>query len=289
MFVILSHNGKFDDMTIKTIMLSVIISGLCQSFLSLIDLGQSGYRTAIYFNNPNQLGYWALLSASIVLVCVRKTQAQFLFQVLVFIVFLYLVSLSLSKAAILSFLMLVAIHCSRNLWHILIATIVGAVLIILVSDWLLFLDIVDRLQTVGQDSDDSAVGRGYNRLWLYPQYIILGAGEGGFQRFSNVSIELHSTFGTVLFSYGVIGAILFGLILWRLYRLADLWVFAYLIPVLVYGATHQGLRFSFIWVLFSVIAVCGTKRGLNKTKGKRLLRLRTRFSRPARTTPHPSA
>ena len=52
--------------------------------------------------------------------------------------------------------------------------------------------------------------RGYNRIYEYPEQILLGAGERGRWRFGpGHEHELHSSFGTVLFSYGIVGFVLF--------------------------------------------------------------------------------
>lgn len=71
---------------------------------------------------------------------------------------------------------------------------------------------------------------------------------------------MHSTVGTVLFSYGVIGTFLFGIVLWRIYRRSGFANFLYLAPAFAYGLTHQGLRFSLLWVLFAALAVTGRQR-----------------------------
>ena len=89
-----------------------------------------------------------------------------------------------------------------------------------------------------------------------------GAGEGGLYRFGEVDSdlqihEIHSTFLTILFSYGLFGAAAFAAAIWRLYRLSSAGTFLYVIPPFVYGLTHNGLRFSFLWLLLAVIAVLG--------------------------------
>jgi len=98
--------------------------------------------------------------------------------------------------------------------------------------------------------------RNYNRIAEYYEYTVLGAGEGDLDRFRQsygANLEIHSSIGTVFFSYGVIGLTLFILFLGNLAFRAKLAMGIYLIPALVYGLTHQGLRFSFFWLLIGCL------------------------------------
>ena len=136
-----------------------------------------------------------------------------------------------------------------------------------------------RLQDIGQQQDDNLYARGYIRIWYYPEYIVVGAGEGALYRFaenSDPDHELHSTVGTILFSYGVIGLITFGAAILCLYRMSTDGRFLYLLPPLLYGLTHQGLRFSFFWLLLSVIAILGAMDGGAASSRKNRDRLTTR-------------
>jgi hypothetical protein len=105
----------------------------------------------------------------------------------------------------------------------------------------------------------------------YPEYMILGAAEGALYRFnesdfSDVRYEVHSTFGTILFSYGLIGSALFCLAMWQLYKISHLRYCMYVFPAFLYGLTHQGLRFSLLWLLFAVIALLGVARRRQKAQ-----------------------
>ena len=53
------------------------------------------------------------------------------------------------------------------------------------------------------DNDNNLEARNYNRIWENPEYLILGAGESGLGRFGNDTNEIYSTFGSILFSYGL--------------------------------------------------------------------------------------
>jgi len=98
--------------------------------------------------------------------------------------------------------------------------------------------------------------RGYDRIWRNQQYLVLGAGEGGLSRFDDTayvkSMEIHSSAGTVLFSYGVVGSMLFLVFMWRVIRGARVRLMITLLPPLLYTGAHQGLRFTMLWIVLAV-------------------------------------
>ena len=99
--------------------------------------------------------------------------------------------------------------------------------------------------------------RGYIRLIQNPQFLAFGAGEGGFARLTRIAEkqddELHSTLGTILMSYGLVGLGLFGLLLLVIFGRARLASIAYLGPVMLYGITHVGVRFSEFWIFLALV------------------------------------
>jgi hypothetical protein len=114
-----------------------------------------------------------------------------------------------------------------------------------------------RLSGLGQQEDDSLLHRGYIRLIQHPQYLAFGAGEGGFERLSQDAKkqgkELHSTLGTILMSYGLIGLGLFAMLMLVIFGRAPLASIAYLVPVMMYSITHVGIRFSEFWVFLGLV------------------------------------
>src|SRR5262249_31537568 len=133
-----------------------------------------------------------------------------------------LAAISLSKAAILSFGLLMCLHFTKNPKLLVVIVALSLPIVALTSASGLADRVSERIEAIGQQTDDSAAGRGYNRIIDYPQYLILGAAEGGYDRFVNIHLELHSTLGTIFFSYGIVGSCLFLLCMWRLYRQAGL-------------------------------------------------------------------
>lgn len=261
-FIILALSARFGEQAVKIILFAVVVS-LAVQFALAILFKYSGVvgaaRSIMFFNNPNQLGYWALLSASVFCVLSRSLKVRTFTHLAVFALSFFLVAISLSKAATVALLLLFLLHFGRKPWHFILAAMVALISIGVVQEESFVTNLVDRLSDIGSQSDDSAAGRGYDRIWNYPKYLFFGAGELGLQRFPMNTVELHSTLGTVLFSYGMIGTFLFGTVLWCLYRRAGLANLLYLAPAFVYGLTHQGLRFSLLWVLFAALAIAGRR------------------------------
>lgn len=260
-FVILALYDRIGERALKVILFGTFAAVLLQVFLAILfgpesfKQSERAIRSILFFNNPNQLGYWALLSATIFALLSKRVTVPVIVQLIFFSVTFYLVAIALGKAATVSFFFLLAIHFTRRPSHLVLAIIVGLVGFMVIQDSEMIDRLAHRLADIGGQEDDSAAGRGYNRILVYPEYLLLGAGERGYSRFVGVTNELHSTFGTIIFSYGFIGAVIFTAMLYRLYRIAGFANFMYLGPPFLYGLTHQGLRFSLLWVLFAVAAI----------------------------------
>jgi hypothetical protein len=110
-----------------------------------------------------------------------------------------------------------------------------------------------RIAGFGERQADSLAERGYDRIWEHPEYLLYGAGEGGPERFTSYANEIHSTFATVLHSYGFLGFFLFISLLWLIFRRAERRHLAYFMPLCLYGVTHQGLRDTLLWVFFGIV------------------------------------
>lgn len=260
-FIILTFHALAREKALKILILGTVLSLAIQVTLSLAIVGAGGSgRSSLFFNNPNQLGYWGLLSVSIFCVLSRTVNIRVVWHLVIFVLGFYLVALSLGKAATVALGLLFVLHFSKKWWHFVLAAICGAILLLVLQDQPILQDLVARLSNIGEQRDDSIAGRGYARIWSRPEYLLFGAGEFGLSRFPGEIVEMHSTVGTVLFSYGVIGTFLFGIVLWRIYRRSGFANFLYLAPAFAYGLTHQGLRFSLLWVLFAALAVTGRQR-----------------------------
>ena len=231
-----------------------------QLFWVLFIGGESLIRNSGTFNNPNQLGYWALLGAcGLLLLCYGRRMT--LFDFIGFMCAMILALESLSRAVILSFaFILVLLMVGHYVGTTLKIAMVCFVFLLGLVQFLLFGQIslvptnADAIQGVmdrieGTQTPTTALEkRGFDRIIDHPQYLLFGSGEGAYYRFSPVSLELHSGIGTVLFSYGILGLTLFGIFSVSVFRKAPWPLWLTLIAVSLYGLTHQHIRFTWFWV-----------------------------------------
>jgi hypothetical protein len=233
---------------------SIVASVGLQVALSLVHADPVGRRQVLFFNNPNQLGYWALLSGSIFFLCRTQVRISPVIEGLFSLGILYLAALSLSKAAIVSMVPLLGLAFSDKPRRVLGLIALGTALVLILNQTPLLERVQQRVENIGEQSDDSFVSRGYDRIWRYPQYVVVGSGEGAFDRFDWERSELHSSVGTVLFSYGVVGLAFFASVVWGIYRASGFYAVCFLVPAFAFGLAHQGLRASPLWILFAVAA-----------------------------------
>ncbi len=222
------------------------------------------------FNNPNQLGYWALLLMAC-LVVVKDREGLGPVDVLALGAGFYITAASLSKAASISamvLLLLAAVACGlRRSAGVLLGAALALGLSLQVAtggaiERIAALDTIgaltQRLQNIGKQRDDSVLARGYPRLIENAEYLAFGAGEGSFARLNEdgSSKEFHSTIGNLLMSYGVPGVALFAALIIVVCAAAPKSML-YLVPIMLYGLTHMGLRFSLFWVFIGLVYAQG--------------------------------
>jgi hypothetical protein len=263
LFLCVSHIVNTHPSAKKTILWAIIGSVLLQFILIPIS-STPAFRQSLFFNNPNQLGYWSVLCATIFLFLVQEEKLNKYIYIMFTGVVMILAGLSLSKAAIVSIFLLYFIYYSNR-------PIVGILFLISIIGTFLFAgeieqvsNVVDRLADLGSAGDDNASGRGYNRIWEWPEYAWLGNGEGALERFGE-DHEIHSTMGTLFFSYGPIGLFLFLTIFIRFFFTKGLASVLPFIPIFAYSLTHQGYRFSLFWLLLSLVSTYKYKQKTEAT------------------------
>lgn len=244
---------------------SVSVNGV-----SLQEAGQG--RTTGAFNNPNQLGYFSVCFLSLTYLLYRHGHLKYIVAVGMFAIAIFLSIASLSKAAmvanfVVAFLAIkpVRLGASKNsilssvgvpLFWILI-TILGLSYILALYvegafDGYLF---VKRLQGMMSEGDSSLEARGY---FVFLEgttlQILFGFGSKGIADI--LGHEVHSTLASVLNNYGLVGFLLFSsalvawaVNLWRAYGFIGMCCLSG--PVMLYGITHNGIRFTAFWILFS--------------------------------------
>jgi len=257
------YKEKIIEITYKSVLLSVII----QTVNYFVNGGFSGGRITGSFNNPNQLGYYSLLMIAFLMFISYHLKVSFKWFIIVIILSMILNFASLSKAAIISSLGLVFLYFfsknknksfKRKLILILIFVLLLSVVIYnttqIIQNNSLINSVQRRIQNIGKDSDDNLEGRGYYRIYEYPEYWLFGAGEGEYSRFRYGEIEFHSTLGNIQVSYGLVGILLF-INLMRLALKNDRYRSWYILfMIMLYGLTHNGIRNSLFWILLALMA-----------------------------------
>lgn len=239
-------------------------------WLTLIESGW-GSRATGSFNNPNQLAYFSLLCIILLILAHEVLQPRVSFTALAILAGLFLIVMSMSRAAIVA---AGVVLVGTLLWPpaegakrkrfpraiILTAAVVAVLFLIRLqafAESALLQPIVERAHAASGGNFESV--RGYDRITEHPEYWFQGAGEGAYWRFDATN-ELHSTLGNVQVSYGLIGTVLFGIMLYSVLRGAST-KYAYVIAaVLAYGLAHNGLRNTVFWILLAVLASFGTDR-----------------------------
>ncbi|MFC3580134.1 O-antigen ligase family protein [Sphingomonas hylomeconis] len=232
-----------------------------------LRVGGSGgmLRSIGTFRNPNQLAYWGIIVLSLLLV-LRRNKPR-LIDVPVMLMVLYCEVAAASRAGLISTLVLIMIWAWFYLstpTKRLMGMALGTLLIVGVytsNNILRAAESGAESSAIGErlqnDNDESQVEeRNYDRLYRFYQYTVLGSGEGQISRFvrqGQANMEIHSTFGTLLFSYGIPGLGLFLLFIVTIFRRVELQFAVYLLPALLYGVTHQGLRFTLFWALVGIM------------------------------------
>jgi hypothetical protein len=244
--------------TAWSIVLSILLQTLASLQLSHHYLN-TAFRATLFFKNPNQTAYYAVLAGSLLVTCARANQLPSLLRILsplLFVGLIYITALTQSRAGLAAVTVLIAIFAIRR---ISTAVILGAILFVAAHSSLaqqLMEVVAERLEQKQTNFQEELAYRGYARLWQNSEFLLFGAGEGAYERFEALwGKELHSTFGNVLMSYGFVGLALLLWFFWKLVRTCGIEALIAFLPPFLYGLTHNGIRQSEFWLLAG-LSVC---------------------------------
>ena len=252
-----NYSKKFNTILygLGTAILIILISVLNEYFFGTI-----GYRFKGYFNNPNQLGYFSVCCFSLIYLFYRNLYISY-YLMIIFITIVVLFSiLTLSKAAFISLFLciLFAIKPYNYKYSKIIILIFFLAVLFLMT--IFYNQIIDtnvyyRLVNVFNESDSSMEVRGY-LIFFEANLANAIFGMGPQKVYEIRGYEVHSTFMMILSYYGFIGFLIFGLLM--LYWILDIrksygiiGVICICAPSLLYGLTHNGIRFSMFWIIFA--------------------------------------
>lgn len=265
--VFLYHPSPLPYFT-AAVRLALLFSGLGVLFSLVVPgvmLDSGSLRVTGFFNNPNQLAHYNLCMIA-ALIILKKGQLDInvldLSAAVSGVVGL-LVASSLGGVAGLILLILAIFFGNksgvRKLANLaLVFLILGATVVAFnlytggaISDRL-----EGRLDVVDRKVDQIVSERKYDRMIAYPQYLWVGAAEGATRRFpGHGGGEIHSSLGTLLFSYGLVGLGLFSILLLKAVRYAPLYARLCIAAPLLYSVTHMGLRTTAFWFLIALMLV----------------------------------
>ncbi len=270
---------------VKTIRLSIFFTLLLQ-FGFLLSSGLNfNTRNMLFFNNPNQLGYFAIAVINIYFILgvnqpqnIKRDMIDIVQNIMVYSFAFILLLFSSSKASLVSYVIIVMFILYIELiqrfsyWKLFISSLITLVLVAFIFINMQTIikfsentELFNRTANVGTESDDSLAGRGYDRIIQYQEYTILGAGEGDFERFplSHHKGELHSTIANIFFSYGLVGFFIFILIFTNSKQFYIRRILFYMSPILIYGLSHNGIRSPLFWIALALSLVYSKKENNN--------------------------
>lgn len=251
-------------------------------------VGVGGYtwwpRYEYFFNGPNQLAYFVICMAVVFFVVNKARPNLMFFMVYALAVFIVISTGARSAYVGMAPLVLIFMYVFRKNWlHLLVLLAIPFVVNLSFSKLCLPFYVapdvkyvqnscghnvsnntINRINNLSMDREEKSANsvweqfaaRGYTRLYKYPEYILFGSGQGGDERFGEVSgyvYEIHSSITAILFYYGVLGFFLFFKFIYDLFRVKSNLIF--LIPAFAYGLFTYGLRAPYFWIMLAFVAV----------------------------------
>ena len=283
MLVILFLYYKNVEKFLKTFYCGIVTSIFVQSILFFFVSGDET-RTTLFFNNPNQLGYYSLLCLAFLMIIERKINVKTSIFILSVICSFFLIFVSASLGAITGalFIYISYILIAKKKgwikyfsWLTVLFSILFVYLLItnnpiVYNRFEILNKIIWRFQNSNVYGEGFITERAYDRIINHPEYWLFGAGEGLYTRFNSLADhEIHSTLANIFFSYGLIGFILFLTMLVYIIK-KNKWIYAYpVFAILIYGLTHNGIRQSMMWIMFSMLIIITGKIESHKVNGNK--------------------
>lgn len=265
----------FLEKLLKTLKLALAM----QMIIYVLGLGRwyGGIRYMGTFNDPNQMAFYVLISFLIIVVLNDLLKNKSILLYLIMSIFLIIETSSTGMMlGLVSFIVLYFIVTTKEIINvpkfkikslikfIIILSIVGIVVIYNYDDINLKfqeLTIVKRIeQKISEISPEDTTenqktvkgDRGLDKLLLYPQYMLIGAGEGNYSRFDksyNVN-EIHSTLPSILFYYGLIPTAL--IIIWIIKNIQYIpkHIYPVYIALIIESFTLLNQRQTTFWIIF---------------------------------------
>lgn len=263
-----------NELNFKPIIFSLYLGLVILLVLCLFEIGRFDFfpRFNAFFNDPNQMAFWALCVAASFFLLSSIFKVNFIYVASSLIMLVLIILSSASRSALVGLLpMLLGLiilnkdylkSMSTKLIGIFFGFVFIFYFIYLISGMEQTQYLIDRFVTA--DTDQQLSDRGYDRFSGYYQYLLFGAGQGDESRF-NATHEIHSTWAGILFYYGLIGfSIFLYFILKIFFKLSLAEKLIYLSP-LIYGFATFGARTPIFWVFIGIAIFAAYRRSKTKS------------------------
>ena len=239
--------------------------------IGILFFDKGEQRATGFFDNPNQLGYFAVITITVCTLC--KEQLKKYQKILIVAFSVWATIISLSKAAIISlfgFAIINILFSTDNSKNKVPLFRIGLIIALAFFIYLLFfanynfLGSISIIQTMrhrifnmmNESDSNLGNGRGYARIFEIGINIFWGAGEGAYDRFvAKHGGEVHSTFVSLLTCYGVIGFIGYINIFFRCLcnRVNFKRNIVLMSGLFLYAITHNGIRNTLLWIILAIL------------------------------------
>ena len=249
--------------------------GIFLSFILLFTVkgySEEELRSVLSFNNPNQLGYYALIIACLTVLLLHYKEKYlpdktifFWADVIILFMAHFLALLSLSRGALLGLLLLdiwFFPRLTRKILLLLVPTVMLALVVLIWRPAVIEQKLAGRpeREITQKEIQYEVRSRIFHQLSIMDGYqYLVGRGARGisFKEKARGIGEVHNIFGEIFRSYGLIGLGLLvfwlGRFIWRSRVLpGGLFIWG---ALLLYNLTHYGLRFRFFWILLGLVNV----------------------------------
>ena len=228
-------NFVFDNKVVMEKMLTILkVNIIIQFIIYILGIGRyySGIRYMGTFNDPNQFAFYIFISIILIYV-INIILGKKKIPILINILGIYLIGMSLSTGILVgTIIYLIAINFntiinfikkpnSKSILFIVISALLVVVVVVNIwgdskeggkfSDIIIDSEIYGRIlekfnKVSGEANMNIFEDRGMDKLYIYPEYIVYGAGQGEYERYVEAfsQNEIHSTLPSILFYYGII-------------------------------------------------------------------------------------
>lgn len=251
-------NLKDSPVFIKLILLSISLSYITQLAIWFLGLGNYKFfpRYNGFFNDPNQMAFWALCTCSIYLFLSKnKTKDLIIYSIAVFLILITLSRSALLGVPFLTIALIIKSEGSfqKKLFITIASMIIVSIALTIIYNQGLLDNTIERFIRGLNEKDSQEDARGFNVISDYPEHFILGAGQGRYKLYALG--EIHSTWLGLLFYYGVVGSSFFFLFLYQNFRKLSISEKLLFLSPMLYGFTTYSARNTIFWFLVSIFMI----------------------------------